>query len=64
MISLSVELQKLGVHITGPVFSDDSTELAPSPLEVATMLGQQEATNAIPMAAEPLTLPRIEVAEW
>ena len=56
----SAELQIFGVIIVGPVFSDDSTEPAPTPLKVAAMFRQgNRAVQPV-----PLKLPTVKLPHW
>ena len=56
----SAELQTFGIVIVGPVFSDDSTEPAPTPLKVAAMFRQgNRAVQPV-----PLKLPTVKLPHW
>ena len=56
----SAELQTFGVVIVGPVFSDDSTEPAPTPLKVAAMFRQGDRA----VQPVPLKLPTVKLPHW
>ena len=56
----AAELQTFGVVIVGPVFSDDSTEPAPTPLKVAAMFRQGDRA----VQSVPLKLPTVKLPHW
>ena len=60
VIPSSAELQTFGVVIVGPVFSDDSTEPAPTPLKVAAMFRQ----GGRAVQSVPLKLPTVKLPHW
>ena len=56
----AAELQTFGVVIVGPVFRDDSTEPAPTPLKVAAMFRQGDRA----VQSVPLKLPTVKLPHW
>ena len=53
------------VEVVGPMFPDDSNELTPSLLEVASTMFKASREGAAPRtSAGPLCLPDVKKPEW
>ena len=57
------DLRCSGILVAGPVYSDDSTETAPSPLEVVSML-REGGQNAPSQPSTPITVPPVDMPVW
>ena len=47
------ELQEMSIKVVGPIYPNDSTEDAPSPLQIAAMF-----KHSLSITAEPIILPK------
>lgn len=50
--SIADELHQMGIVVIGPIYSDDSQEEAPSPLQIASMF-----KNSMSVVAKPVSIP-------
>ena len=55
--SPAASLKKMNITVVGPTYPDDSTEEAPSPLQIAAMLGNMSS-------GQPLTIPLAIESKW